>query len=258
MPQLTRETLELIVDRGPAGTALRRALPVALLLLVLWGGVAWGGHRMGLFGLPGAVALYAGVSVAVLVAASIWLANRVRAENMARQKAEVEVLQSGLHDPLTGLPTRGYFLEQLGRRLALAERRSSGPFAVFCLSLDGFEESSRGLDRQVAEAMMIRVADVIRDSVRATDLVARLGGEEFAILIEELAEPGDGNLLAQRLLLAVPEGVAEVTAAVEVKASIGIAFRPKHHIQAGDLLREAAAALQLARQSGAGRYPLPA
>jgi diguanylate cyclase (GGDEF)-like protein len=258
MRQLWREIPGLVMDRGPAGNAVRVLLPVAGLLLGLLAVIVWGGHRIGMLGLTGAVALFGAGNAAIIVFAVLWLAQRVRVEAMIRRKIEDEARAGGLHDALTGLANRGYFLDQLGRRLALAERQSLAPFAVFCLSVEGLGETSRRLGQATGDRVVVKVADVIRECVRATDLVAKLGGDEFAILIEELAAPRDSSILAQRLLAAIPQAVAQISADIVVTANIGIAFKGPHHLQAGDLLREADSALRLAKSSGDGRYQLTA
>jgi diguanylate cyclase (GGDEF)-like protein len=258
VPALTpsRAIADLIADPGPAGRAVRTLLPILLLAIGVVGVVAWGGHRAGLLGASGAVAVLALGNAAILVFAVLRLGQLVRSESMARSRMEIEAKQGGPHDPVTNLANHGFFLDQLSRRLALAERRSSGVFAVFCLSLDGFGDASRRLDPKLADQMITLVADVIKACVRATDLVARLDSEKFAILIEELAEPRDVNILAQRLLAAVPQAIAEIDPGIAVSASIGIAFKAAHHSHASDLLHEADAALQLARSTGRGGYQL--
>lgn len=258
MPLLPRDIPALFTDPGPAGRAVRLLLPISLVLVGLVGAIAWGGHRTGLLGTTGAIAVLALGNIAIVLVAILWLGQLVKSESIARNRMEIaaRVDGGGLHDQETGLANQGFFLDQLSRRLALAERRSSGVFAVFCLSLDGFDEASRRLDARLAGQMVAKVADVIKAGVRATDLVARLDGEKFAILIEELAEPRDVNILAQRLLAAVPQAVTEIAPGIAVSASIGIAFKAAHHSHASDLLREADAALQLARSSGQGAYQL--
>jgi diguanylate cyclase (GGDEF)-like protein len=211
-----------------------------------------------MLGMAGAVALFALGNAIIVALAILWLAERVRVESMVRRKAEDEARLGGLYDPLTGLANRGYFMDQLARRLALADRQSTAQFAVFCLSLDRFAETSRSLDRRTAERVLVGVADAIRECVRATDMVARLGGEDFAILTEELADPRDGNILAQRLLAAVPKAAARIDGDIVVSVNIGIAFKAPRHVQAGDLLRDADAALRLAKASGRSGYQLTA
>jgi diguanylate cyclase (GGDEF)-like protein len=254
--QRLRELPRLVMDRGPAGSAVRMLLPVSVSLLVMVGVLVWGGHRIGLFGLTGAVLLFAAGNFAIVVFVVFWLAQRMRVESTIRRRIESEAKQGGLHDRLTGLSNRAFFLGQLVRRLALAERRSTATFAVFCLSLDHVAESSQRLGRKASDRIVVRVAEAITATVRTTDLVARLGGVDFAILAEELAEPGDVNILAQRLVTAIPAAVAEIDPDHTVKVSIGIAFKAPDHTQAGDLLRAADAALKLVQISGESGYRL--
>ena len=206
--------------------------------------------------MPVAAFLYGLGNLATGVLAVQWCVQRLKTVNQSFLRLKDEVEHHGLHDSLTGLANRGFFMDQLVRRTALAERRSHATFAVFCLDIEGFRQISERLDRGAADRVLVKVGDVLRSCVRSSDLVARMGGDSFAILIEELAEPRDVAILAQRIQSAVPEAVAQLEADFPVSVNIGIAFKSPAHSHAGDILREADQALRLAKSSGPGHYQL--
>jgi diguanylate cyclase (GGDEF)-like protein len=223
-------------------------------MLVLAAGTAIGVHRLKLLGHHGEMIVLAIGALVIMAFVIIWMAQRIHDEYQARRKFEEELRQSGLHDSLTGLANRTFFMEQLGRRLALAERRPTTYFSVFRLSLQGIDPANPRLPHSAIDRVIMATADSIRACIRATDLAARLSLNEFAILLEELADPRDVNVLAERLLAAIPKAVTQVDSGLAIGASIGIAFPSDRHAHPTDLLRDADAALELAKAGGQGHY----
>jgi len=247
----------LATGEGPARRLLRVALPVALILIGLSGLAALGGHRIGLVGIAVGAGLFAVANGVVVVVAIYWSAWQINAEYLSRRRVEAEIQQYALHDPLTGLANRGFFFDQLARRTALAGRRTSVPFAVCSLELDGFSRLNEQFGREAGNRILVKVADVVRECVRASDLVARLDSDKFGILLEEIADAKDVNLLAQRIVSSVPPALAGI-ADVPISVSIGIVLKTSGHDLPGDMLREADAALALAKKRGPGRFELTA
>jgi diguanylate cyclase (GGDEF)-like protein len=247
----------LVTDTGPAGRMLRRILPIALILIGFSGVAALGGHRLGLVGIAVGAGLFAIANGVIVVVAIYWSAWLLHAEYTSRRRTQVEIEQNSLHDPLTGLGNRGFFIDQLARRAALADRRTSVPFAVCCLDLDGFKRFNEQFGREAGNLVLVKMGEVIRDCVRASDLVARLDGDKFGILLEEIADAKDVNILAQRIVSSVPKALAEIADA-PISVSIGIILKTSGHDLPGDMLREADAALLLAKKRGPGRFELTA
>jgi hypothetical protein len=171
--------IALVRGQGPARALVRIVLPVALILIGLFGLAALGGHRLGLVGITVGSGLFALATVAIVVVSVGWSAMLLNAEYIARCRIQAEIQLHALHDPLTGLANRGFFFDQLARRAALADRRTSVPFAVCSLELDGFARLVEQFGREAGNRILVKVAEVLRECVRASDLVARLDGDHL-------------------------------------------------------------------------------
>ncbi len=199
-----RASIALIGDKGPAGRLLRVILPVAVLTVGLSGPAIYAAHRLGYVGIAEGTALFGAINAVLVFWAALRCASSLNAEHLALTRLRGEMQSHALHDPATGLANRGFFMDQLARRAALADRRTSTPFAVCTLELDGIGEVSRLLGEGVGGRILVKAADVIRDCVRASDMVARLGDDKFGILLEEIADAKDIDRLAERIVSSVP------------------------------------------------------
>jgi diguanylate cyclase (GGDEF)-like protein len=252
-------SVALIGDKGPAGRLLRLVLPVSVLIVGISGPAIYAAHRLHYIGIAEGVALYAVITVLLIFVATLRCAWLLKAEHMELSRLRSEVQSHALQDPQTGLANRGQFMEQLARRAALADRRTSTPFAVCSLELDGIGEAAKRLGEGAGNRILAKAADVIRDCVRASDLVARLDGDKFGILLEEIADARDIDILAQRIVSAVPPALEELAAgAAPITVSIGIVMKSSGQDRPGEMLREADAALQVAKRRGPGRFELTA
>ncbi|HEU0300370.1 MAG TPA: EAL domain-containing protein [Longimicrobium sp.] len=171
-----------------------------------------------------------------------------------RKRVEGRLLHQAHHDPLTGLPNRHLFMERLGHALLRYHRRETGLFAVLFLDLDRFKVVNDSLGHHVGDELLQVVGDRLRASVRASDTVARFGGDEFAVLLEELVDLDEATHIADRLGQAVAAPINLSGYEVFSSASIGIALcsggmdRPEY------LLRNADVAMYRAKGAGASRY----
>jgi len=156
------------------------------------------------------------------------------------------------HDQLTGLANRHAFLE----RLATVARASEGASAVLFLDLDHFKPINETLGHPVGDRVLALVAERLLGVLRPGDLVARIGGDEFAVLCERLSGPDDVETVAKRLLAAVREPVrphAEGATEVRVDASIGITeLDPSEGVEA--TLARVDLAMREAKVTGRGRW----
>ncbi|HEX2078393.1 MAG TPA: EAL domain-containing protein [Longimicrobium sp.] len=171
-----------------------------------------------------------------------------------RKRVEGRLLHQAMHDPLTGLPNRHLFMERLGHALLRYHRRETGLFAVLFLDLDRFKVVNDSLGHHVGDELLQVVGDRLRASVWASDTVARFGGDEFAVLLEELEDLDEATHIADRLGQAVAAPINLSGYEVFSSASIGIALcsggmdRPEY------LLRNADVAMYRAKGAGASRY----
>jgi diguanylate cyclase (GGDEF)-like protein/PAS domain S-box-containing protein len=170
-----------------------------------------------------------------------------------RSRTEDEIRQRALHDDLTGLPNRGLFTDRLGQALRRRQRTGSD-VAVLFLDLDRFKLVNDSLGHEAGDDVLVEVSNRLREAVREGDTVARLSGDEFTILCDELNGIEDAVTVAQRVMdsLAAPM----TSHGVFVRASIGMAMADDEHETPGALLRDADVALYRAKDRGRNRFEI--
>ncbi|MCW2985413.1 MAG: domain S-box/diguanylate cyclase protein [Conexibacter sp.] len=175
---------------------------------------------------------------------------------LRRLAAERGLRHQALHDPLTQLPNRALLLDRL--RLALARhRREQGWVAVLYLDLDDFKGVNDSLGHAAGDTLLRSLAPRLSEALRPSDTLARIGGDEFAILCEGLEDVTESAAIAERLL-AVVAGAVDI-AGVELRpsASMGIALAgPGAAIDGEDLVRDGGVAMYRAKRAGRGRYEI--
>lgn len=156
------------------------------------------------------------------------------------------------HDPLTELPNRLLFADRLKSAVALARRGAA--MAVHYLDIDDFKPVNDGLGHKAGDELLVGLARRMRAAVRESDTLARIGGDEFAIVQTGIRAGQDAGVLAGRILerLAAPFRLAGRQ--VRVGVSIGIALAPRDGLDCDTLLARADAALYAAKGSGRGRF----
>ncbi len=170
-----------------------------------------------------------------------------------RRTAEEQIRYFAHHDSLTKLGNRMEFRQRLDEAIALA-RRSGLSTAVLYLDLDGFKLVNDTHGHETGDKLLVEVAARLQDVVRSIDTVARMGGDEFAVIQTLVDHPSAAERLAERIQAVVREpcGLSGVRCSVDV--SIGIALSPEHAADAESLLRDADIALYRAKASGKGTY----
>ena len=178
---------------------------------------------------------------------------------------QTDITEGKVSDPLTGLPNRLLFADRLGRLIKLAKRRKDYWFAVLFLDLDGFKMINDSLGHLVGDQLLVAVASRLEKCLRATDtvarlgegfIVARMGGDEFTVLLEDLKDPGDAKLAAERLMKSVTAPFMLGGREVFTSMSIGIALSNPGYEQAEDILRDADTAMYRAKSRGKARYEI--
>jgi diguanylate cyclase (GGDEF)-like protein len=172
------------------------------------------------------------------------------ATRIAAQKAALT--EVAISDPLTGLHNRRSFEVRLAEEVERT-RRSQVPFALLLLDLDHFKQVNDRFGHQAGDQALQAVASVLEQQLRAVDLPARIGGEEFAVLLPDTA--GQGALdTAERLRAAIAtRPIAHEGATIAVTASIGVACCSAHADTSEGLLRVADLALYQAKRAGRNR-----
>lgn len=169
-----------------------------------------------------------------------------------QRQSEAKIAHMALHDSLTGLPNRVLLNERLGDAMA---RLAPGQIAaVHVLDLDRFKAVNDTLGHAAGDQLLMAVADRLRSVLRSGDTVARMGGDEFAILQVSIAQPADATALAQRLidLLSEPYDINGQQAVIGT--CVGIAVGPNDGASPDDLIRNADLALYRAKGGGRGIY----
>ena len=173
-----------------------------------------------------------------------------------RKRAERQLLYDALHDPLTGLPNRTYFMGRVDQARLEASRSSNRMFGLLFLDIDRFKVVNDSLGHFVGDQLLVAVAERLKACLRPGDTICRLGGDEFAILVEQLDGVGDATRIAERIQRELERplrvGDREIFAAV----SIGIALSSTGKQTAEELLRDADLAMYRAKSRGKARYEL--
>jgi diguanylate cyclase (GGDEF)-like protein/PAS domain S-box-containing protein len=181
------------------------------------------------------------------------LAN-VLAAALERQAIEDQIRHRAMHDDLTGLPNRALFLDRLDHALT-AVRRTGGMAAILFLDLDHFKLVNDSLGHHIGDEVLVAAAPRLKQALRASDTVARFGGDEFGILLENIAGERDATHMAERVASAFAQPFVLAGREHFVTASIGIALaRGSERPQ--DLIRDADAAMYRAKERGRARYEL--
>lgn len=166
---------------------------------------------------------------------------------------EASLLRQATHDPLTGLPNRTLFNDRLAHALT-RRSRIGGYVAVMVVDLDGFKNVNDSLGHPTGDALLIAVADRFNEHLRDFDTIARVGGDEFAILVDDLDAPDQAGGVAQRVLDALLDPVELGDRTVTISASIGIEIDDRTDVQADELFAHADAAMYQAKREGKGCY----
>lgn len=172
----------------------------------------------------------------------------------ARKDFERRLLHEALHDALTDLPNRSYFVERASEALQRARRDREYRFAVLFLDFDGFKRVNDTLGHAVGDRFLREVATRLRQCVRPDDVVARLGGDEFTLLVDGIGGPGDVERAIAHIQQALSLPVTVDGRDIPASASIGAALSEERYHDAEDLLRDADLAMYHAKQERRGAY----
>jgi len=172
-----------------------------------------------------------------------------------RKRVEEEVRYRAHHDVLTGLPNRALFKDRLGIALNYAHRHGN-QLAVLCLDLDGFNVVNEAFGRDTGDQLLREVAERLKTCMREEDSVARVGDDEFTLLIMRPANVGDVTGVARKILQTIAKPIGVEDHQFNITASIGIAFYPQDAGDAETLMKSADSALNQAKEQGRNSYQL--
>lgn len=173
-----------------------------------------------------------------------------------RKQVEAKLQHDAMHDVLTGLPNRALFTDRLKQAMNRRERRADHGCAVFFLDVDRFKQINDTLGHAAGDALLMAMADRLLNVVRPHDTAARMGGDEFAVLVENIMSVQDLDAVAGRILAELDRPFEVLGHRLQVVASVGIALAHDDHRTPEELIIDADVAMYRAKQEGGHRYAI--
>jgi diguanylate cyclase (GGDEF)-like protein/PAS domain S-box-containing protein len=167
-----------------------------------------------------------------------------------RKLMEEQLQRQAYHDLLTDLPNRRLFVDRLGQALRRTRRRGKHRVAVLFMDLDDFKAINDSLGHEVGDVLLVVVAERLRRCLRPADTLARFGGDEFVVLIEDVENPEDAVRVAERIVEGLREPFVVEGRELFLRASIGVALGTTRQKSPEDLLRDADTAMYEAKEQG--------
>jgi diguanylate cyclase (GGDEF)-like protein len=181
---------------------------------------------------------------------------KLNQEVAQHQQTQQTLREQALKDALTGLPNRTLLMEHLQKALRRYQRNQDDLFAVLFIDLDRFKVINDSLGHAVGDRLLIVVSHMLKGCTRETDTVARLSGDEFAILLEDIQDRQAALAIAERLLEQLTAPVYFDDRKIFTGASIGIVFGATNYQNGTELLRDADIAMYRSKALGRGRYAI--
>jgi diguanylate cyclase (GGDEF)-like protein/PAS domain S-box-containing protein len=172
-----------------------------------------------------------------------------------RKEFERQLAHQAFHDPVTGLANRALFVERVRHAVARTRRDDEGVAVIF-LDVDDFKTVNDSLGHAAGDQVLLEVAKRLESSIRASDTAARFGGDEFAVLLEDVRNVQEAADAADRILEAFNPPVRLSQKELSVRGSLGIAVAEDSSADADELIRNADAAMYIAKREGKGGYRL--
>jgi diguanylate cyclase (GGDEF)-like protein/PAS domain S-box-containing protein len=170
-----------------------------------------------------------------------------------RKRVEQQLTHDAFHDGMTGLPNRALFLDRVGQLIALTRRRPGLRFAVLYLDLDRFKTVNDSLGHGAGDRLLLAITQRLKRWLGPADTLSRLGGDEFGILIEDVASEQEAIAFAERLMGSFAAPVIVDRQEIFTSASIGIAMNGPDYERPDSLLRDADLAMHRAKSQGTGQ-----
>jgi len=177
------------------------------------------------------------------------LRRQVHQQTEIIRRSEARFRHMAEHDGLTGLPVRNVLLERLG--LAVDEiKRQACSLALLMVDVDNFKHINDTMGHAMGDQVLITIGARLQESLRSTDTVARMGGDEFTVLLTGLNSPEEAQKIASHLVSKISEPMVLQGIRVEVSVSVGVATYPEDGSDVKTLLRNSDAALYQAKANG--------
>jgi diguanylate cyclase (GGDEF)-like protein/PAS domain S-box-containing protein len=173
-----------------------------------------------------------------------------------RKQTEAQLLRNAFYDGLTELPNRVLFLDRLRQTIERSKRRSDYYFAVLFLDLDGFKGINDRFGHGMGDDFLVAIARRLESCLRGGDTVARFGGDEFTVLLEDIKDITDATNVAIRIQDSLRLPVNLNGYQLSTTASIGITWNFSNHEEPTTLLRDADIAMYRAKRQGKATYAI--
>ncbi|MEH2371925.1 diguanylate cyclase domain-containing protein [Nostoc sp.] len=173
-----------------------------------------------------------------------------------RKQTEAELIRNAFYDGLTALPNRVLFLDRLTQAIERSRRRSDYYFAVLFLDLDGFKEINDRYGHETGDGFLVAIARRLELCLRSADTLARFGGDEFTVLLEDIKDITDATNAAKRIQDSLGLPLNLNGHELSTTASIGITWNFRNYEEPATLLRDADIAMYRAKQQGKATYAI--
>jgi diguanylate cyclase (GGDEF)-like protein len=164
-------------------------------------------------------------------------------------ESEQKIQHLAFHDALTGLPNRSLFNDRIEQALC-AEMRGKNPIAILFIDLDGFKHVNDSYGHAVGDELLQTIANRFKTIVRSYDTVARIGGDEFVVIVQKIEQRDDITKIANKLLREASNPMEISGHNINISSSIGIAIYPDHGTDKETLITNADNAMYLAKDNG--------
>ncbi|OQY97968.1 MAG: hypothetical protein B6D35_13880 [Candidatus Brocadia sp. UTAMX2] len=173
-----------------------------------------------------------------------------------QKRLEAQLLYNAFHDSLTGLPNRKLFMNHLEKVLESARTNKDFLFAVLFLDIDRFKVINDSLGHATGDKLLISIAERLKECLRHNDIVARFGGDEFVILLNDIKESSCAKVIAEKILKRLKDPFCLNGHSVFTGTSIGIVLSEEYYDRPEDILRDADTVMYRAKMNGRSNYAM--
>ncbi len=173
-----------------------------------------------------------------------------------RKETEAQLIRNAFYDGLTALPNRVLFLDRLRQAIERSKRKRDYSFGVLFLDLDNFKEINDRFGHGVGDDFLVAIARRLESCLRSGDTVARFGGDEFTVLLEDIRDVNDATNVARRIQDSLRLPLSLDGKELQTTASIGIAWNCSSYEEPATLLRDADTAMYRAKRQGKATYAI--
>ena len=182
--------------------------------------------------------------------------HKLRQEINERQRVQQQLVHDALHDSLTGLPNRAFLQNRIEFTLTHRRENPGYMYSLLFIDLDRFKFVNDSLGHFIGDLLLIAVSKLLKSCVREKDLVSRIGGDEFVILLDGISNIEDATLIGDRIQQRLQLPFELEGHSIFTSASIGIVFSSAEYNNTSDLMRDADIAMYQAKDNGKGRYTI--